>query len=108
MCVFYLCFSYIFPGVGLGAIASGAVSLTDDDLTVAAKSLASQVGQDRLQLGCAYPPLSDIRQVSLKIAGAVAFNILQQGRGDAALAKKYSTLEAITKRCEDLMFTPSY
>ena len=39
---------YIFPGVGLGAIASGALQLTDEDFSVAASCLAAQVSQDRL------------------------------------------------------------
>ena len=36
--------AYIFPGVGLGAIASQALTITDEDLYVAAISLSQQVG----------------------------------------------------------------
>jgi hypothetical protein len=39
---------YIFPGVGLGAIAVGAQIITDDDFTVAAECLASLVSEERL------------------------------------------------------------
>ena len=41
--VFFLLFSYIFPGVGLAAIVAGSTCITEDDFYVAAQSLASQV-----------------------------------------------------------------
>jgi Malic enzyme, NAD binding domain len=63
----HLCYSYIFPGVGLGVIAANALTITDEDLYIAAKSLASLVTKDRLDVGCAYPPLSIIRDVSTSI-----------------------------------------
>ncbi len=64
--------SYIFPGVGLGVVACEASRVTDSMFLAAAKSLASQVTEDDLALGRMYPPLSDIRKVSAKIATAVA------------------------------------
>jgi malic enzyme len=41
--MFFLLFSYIFPGVGLAAIVAGSTCITEDDFYVAAQSLASQV-----------------------------------------------------------------
>ena len=46
--------AYIFPGVGLGALAAGATKITDDDFYVASKALASQVTTEHLKQGCAY------------------------------------------------------
>lgn len=46
--------------------------VTDDVMLIAAQSLAAQVTKADLQTGCVYPPLSSIREVSLKIAVAVA------------------------------------
>jgi malic enzyme len=63
---------YIFPGVGLGAIACGSKTLTDQDFYVAADALASLVTPDRLAKSCCYPPLDTIRAASTKIAVAVA------------------------------------
>lgn len=60
--------AYIFPGVGLGVVASRASRVTDSMFLVAARSLASQVDEASLQHGRVYPPLSEIRDVSLKIA----------------------------------------
>jgi malate dehydrogenase (oxaloacetate-decarboxylating)(NADP+) len=64
--------SYIFPGVGLGAIAVGATRVTDDMFMAAAHSLAAQVTPADLAQGSLYPPLSKVREVSAHIAAAVA------------------------------------
>ena len=64
--------SYIFPGVGLGVIASESTRVTDEMFSVAAKSLASLVTEDDLAMGSVYPDLQRIREVSVKIAVAVA------------------------------------
>ncbi|MGO8944036.1 MAG: NAD-dependent malic enzyme [Syntrophobacteraceae bacterium] len=63
---------YIFPGVGLGAIASGARHITDEMFYVAAKTLAKHVSRADLDHGRVFPPLKKIREVSLCIAEAVA------------------------------------
>jgi malate dehydrogenase (oxaloacetate-decarboxylating)(NADP+) len=64
--------SYIFPGVGLGVIASGATRVTDEMFMAAAHTLAATVSEDDLRQGSLYPPLKDIRDVSAHIAAAVA------------------------------------
>ncbi|MCE7990213.1 MAG: NAD-dependent malic enzyme [Caldilinea sp. CFX5] len=64
--------AYIFPGVGLGAIAAGAHCVTNEMFFVAAKALAQQVTAADLALGRIYPSLSRIREVSAQIATAVA------------------------------------
>jgi malate dehydrogenase (oxaloacetate-decarboxylating)(NADP+) len=64
--------SYIFPGVGMGAIVSRATRITDEMFLVAARTLAKEVSEADLTQGSLYPPLSSIREVSAKIAAAVA------------------------------------
>jgi malate dehydrogenase (oxaloacetate-decarboxylating)(NADP+) len=64
--------SYIFPGVGLGVIVSGASRVTDEMFMAAAHTLAEQVMEDDLRQGSLYPPLSRVRDVSAQIASAVA------------------------------------
>ena len=64
--------SYIFPGVGLGAIASGATRITDGMFMAAAHALAHAVTDADLAQGSLYPPLASIREVSARIAAAVA------------------------------------
>ena len=71
--------SYIFPGVGLGVIATKASRVTDEMFMTAAYTLAEQVTEDDLQQGSLYPPLKSIREVSAHIAAAVAAVAYRRG-----------------------------
>jgi malate dehydrogenase (oxaloacetate-decarboxylating)(NADP+) len=64
--------AYIFPGVGLGVIASGARRVSDEMFLAAAHSLADQVTDADLERGRIYPSLTRIREVSALIAHEVA------------------------------------
>ena len=63
--------AYIFPGIGLAAVVSKASTINDDMFLVAAKSLAAQVTSSDLEMGALYPPLQDIRELSVNIAASV-------------------------------------
>lgn len=71
--------AYIFPGLGLGALQAGITRITDDMLISAADTLANCITEKELNQGCLYPPLSEIREVSVDIAMAVAKTAEQQG-----------------------------
>ncbi|WP_426112963.1 NAD-dependent malic enzyme [Pseudomonas sp. DSP3-2-2] len=58
--------SYIFPGIGLGAIASKATRITDGMLMASAQALADSAGEGQM-----LPPLRDVQAVSKRIALAV-------------------------------------
>ena len=63
---------YIFPGVGMGVMATGASRVTEEMFLVAARTLAEEVSETDLRFGRVYPPLPRIRDVSLAVAVAVA------------------------------------
>ena len=64
--------SYIFPGVGLGMISCRAKFIPDSVFLEAARELATSLTAEDLEYGSIYPKIDKIRQVSIKIATAVA------------------------------------
>jgi malate dehydrogenase (oxaloacetate-decarboxylating)(NADP+) len=93
---------YIFPGVGLGVIASGARHVTDEMFFAAAKTLSHAVAAEDLEQGRVYPPLARIREVSAAIAATVAEVAYQQ---DLATKPKPEDLLAAIK---SHMYEPQY
>jgi malate dehydrogenase (oxaloacetate-decarboxylating)(NADP+) len=94
--------AYIFPGVGMGIVCSGATRVTDSMFIVAARTLAALVKDEELAEGRVYPSLRRIQEVSQAIAVAVA---------EVAFANNLNT----HSRPEDLtgfvcsqMFQPEY
>jgi malate dehydrogenase (oxaloacetate-decarboxylating)(NADP+) len=75
--------AYIFPGVGLGVIVSKARRVTDAMFYAAARGLAHQVTKASLEQGALFPPLTQIRQVSVEIATAVAEVAYEEGLAEA-------------------------
>ena len=94
--------SYIFPGVGLGVTATGARLVTDEMFAVAARTLASQVTEADLETGCTFPPLAQIRDVSLGIAVAVAEVAFERG---LATVERPDDLRAYI---QSQMYQPTY
>jgi malate dehydrogenase (oxaloacetate-decarboxylating)(NADP+) len=66
--------AYVFPGIGLGAITCEARTLPDELFLTAARTLAERVSAERLDQACLYPPLTEIRKISLAIAVRVSEN----------------------------------
>ncbi len=93
---------YIFPGVGLGAIAARARIITDGMFLTAAKTLASMVLPEELATGNLFPSLSRIREVSGRIALDVAKEVFHEG---LARGKEPENLAA---HVESLRYEPVY
>src|SRR3954470_22510369 len=60
--------SYIFPGVGLGAIAVQASRITDAMFMAAAKALAAMSPAKRDPNGNLLPPVTELRDISVAVA----------------------------------------
>ena len=71
--------AYIFPGVSLGVICTGVHHISDEVFLSAAEGLAEMVGESDLAVGRLYPPLKDLREISVKIAVKVAEEAYSQG-----------------------------
>ncbi len=79
--------AYIFPGVGLGVIASRSKHVTEEMFFIAAKTVASLVDADDIAHGRTYPPFDKIGEVSLDIAAEVARLAWEEGLAQAPRPK---------------------
>ncbi|MCC6671871.1 MAG: NAD-dependent malic enzyme [Planctomycetes bacterium] len=93
---------YIFPGVGLGVIAAGARHVTHEMFSAAAVTLAGQVTEVDLAQGSLYPPLGQVREVSARIAAAVAEVAYRHGLATRPEPKD------LLGHIQSLMFDPRY
>jgi len=71
--------AYIFPGASLGVIASGIHHISDSVFLSAAEALSDMVTAEDLAVGRLYPPLSNIREISVQIATQVASEAYANG-----------------------------
>jgi malate dehydrogenase (oxaloacetate-decarboxylating)(NADP+) len=94
--------AYIFPGIGLGAIACELERVSDDMFLVAAQALAGLIQEEDLAMGCMYPSLKEIRKVSLEIAVAVANRAFEKG------LSKLTKPANIKEHIEKIIYDPSY
>ena len=68
----------VFPGLGLGTIVSGARAVSDRMLLAAADTVAEFVDASRLGAPV-MPPVDQVREVSLRVAAAVARAAMAEG-----------------------------
>ncbi|KAG5523486.1 hypothetical protein RHGRI_035330 [Rhododendron griersonianum] len=95
--------AYIFPGLGLGLIISGAIRVHDDMLLVASETLAAEVSQENFDKGLIYPPFTNIRKISAHIAAKVAAKAYELG-----LATRLPRPNDLIAYAESCMYSPNY
>ncbi|QFT86302.1 NAD-dependent malic enzyme [Halomonas sp. THAF12] len=94
--------AYIFPGIGLGVVASGAKRITDTMLMAASRALADAAPVARTGEGAVLPALADIRELSKAIAFEVGAEAQREG---VALKSDEQTLRHAIERN---FWTPEY
>ncbi|MDJ0959160.1 MAG: NAD-dependent malic enzyme [Acidimicrobiia bacterium] len=70
---------FVFPGMGLGALAVGAGEVTERMFLAAARALAGTVGDEMLSTGRIVPPITEAPEASLVVARAVAEQAVRDG-----------------------------
>ncbi|MEM9623059.1 MAG: NAD-dependent malic enzyme [Pseudomonadota bacterium] len=78
---------FIFPGLGLGALLANSAVVTDDMVTAASEACANAVSEAELAQGMLYPDIERLREVSAKVAEAVAGQAIQEGTANATPAQ---------------------
>jgi malate dehydrogenase (oxaloacetate-decarboxylating) len=94
--------AYIFPGVGLGVIASKARRVTDSMFVAAARALSRLSPVHTDPTASLLPPLADVREVSREVAVAVAAEAQRAG------VAEQTRPEEIGRRVDAKMWTPRY
>lgn len=94
--------AYIFPGVGLGVIASGARRVNQEMFVAAARALSEMSPALNDRMASLFPDLKDIRKVSLHVAIAVGVEAQKSGLAVA------TSREELEKRVDEKMWTPRY
>jgi malate dehydrogenase (oxaloacetate-decarboxylating) len=93
---------FIFPGVVLGVIASGARRVTDEMFVAAARALAEFSPALRDPSASLYPPLESVRQLSQSVALAVALEAQRSGLSQPASPGD------LERRIAERMWSPRY
>ncbi|KAM7257928.1 hypothetical protein ACFE04_013669 [Oxalis oulophora] len=104
---------YLFPGIGLGTLLSGAKIISDGMLQAAAECLAAYMTEEEVLEGKIYPTISSIREITKQVAAAVVKEAI-----DEDLAEGYREVDArelqrlnkeeIVEYVEQNMWKPEY
>ncbi len=94
--------SFIFPGVGLGVIASGSRRVTDAMFVAAARVLSEFSPSLNDADAPLYPPLETVRDVSRRVALAVGMEAVRAGLA------KVTSLDKLEQNVADKMWKPHY
>ncbi|MDX1776478.1 MAG: NAD-dependent malic enzyme [Desulfobulbales bacterium] len=79
---------FIFPGVGLGTLASGAKEVLPSFFTAAAKAVAELISGEDLEKGILMPRVENLMEVSDNVALAVGLAAIREGvSGPCAFSK---------------------
>lgn len=95
--------SYIFPGVGLGVICAGMLTIPEEMFLIAAQTLAEICSDEDLAKGSLYPPLSKITECSVKIAVKIVESAYKKG-----IATVYPEPKDITAFVKSQMYDLKY
>lgn len=91
----------VFPGIGLGVIASRASRVTDGMLAAAAHAVAN-LTQTSVPGGALLPPVEELRDTSVAVAVAVAETAWQDGVARAVREPD------LAQQVRHLMWEPAY
>ncbi len=105
--------AFVFPGIGFAAILGRCERISDEMIIESAFALADYTEQHYLQRGWIFPPINDLREVSMEVTVRVLQTALQDGscvRPELAELDKAGLEEYVRSRAwqaEYLPFVPA-
>ncbi|XP_062090277.1 NAD-dependent malic enzyme 59 kDa isoform, mitochondrial [Humulus lupulus] len=88
---------YLFPGIGLGTLLSGAHFISDGMLQAAAECLASYMTDEDIQKGILYPSIKSIRHITTEVGAAVVRAAVEEGLAEGHGDVGYRELKHMSK-----------
>ena len=93
---------FIFPGIGLGTIVSGATEVTDAMISASAHALAKCLSDGELSSRCLMPEVSRLWDICSDVAIAVGLQAIEDGVADKISEDEYRD------RIAHYRWTPEY
>ena len=104
--------AFIFPGVGLGIVASGATQVLPVFFSAAAHAVAEFITDQDIQDGILCPPLDQLRQVSIAVAKQVGAEAIKAGVTDNGCAfsrfRHNNDPERLNTLIDNMIWNPVY
>nr|GEU97438.1 NAD-dependent malic enzyme 62 kDa isoform, mitochondrial [Tanacetum cinerariifolium] len=104
---------YLFPGIGLGTLLSGARIISDGMLQAAAECLAECMTEDEVVKGIIFPQISRIRDITKAVAAAVIKEAIEEDLAEGYREMNTRELQRLNKEeillhVENNMWRPDY
>jgi malate dehydrogenase (oxaloacetate-decarboxylating) len=96
--------AFIFPGLGFGAILAEASKVTDGMVLASAYALADYVKERHLASGAIYPPVDEMREVSVRVAARV----IEQAFDDGVARTTKTTRDGAAEHVRAKAWSPRY
>ncbi|KAK0248911.1 hypothetical protein LTR91_018288 [Friedmanniomyces endolithicus] len=96
---------YVFPGIGLGAILSKAVSVTQNMIYASAEALSTSLLPEEIKANWLYPDIRRIREVSVEVTRGV-IRAAQADKVDRELALRNVSDEELDEFIKNRMYDP--
>jgi malate dehydrogenase (oxaloacetate-decarboxylating) len=93
---------FIFPGIGLGTIVSGASEVTDAMISASAHALADSLSDEELSSRCLMPEVSRLWGICGDVAIRVGLQAIEDGVADKISEDEYR------KRIDGYRWVPEY
>jgi len=93
---------FVFPGIGLGAIVSGATEITTTMIAASSKALADSLTDEEIASRCLMPEISRLWEVCGQVALAVAQQAIEDG------VAQFTETDKLEARVAEYRWVPEY
>lgn len=100
--------AFVFPGIGMGAILSGATRVTDGMLLASATQLAEIIPMEQAKGGMLFPRVENIRGVTEAVTMAVGRKAVEEGVCDASRGRVNWDSPTADEDLRRLLWYPEY